>query len=177
VAPADGTAGARRTLTRARIDLLRQPMRTRPLRDVAEATTRLTTAHPGLDAERAVFLAEVGTRPGPDGGRVWKFDPRTRHWLVGFDRPATEERWGLVACPVLVITGGLAWDRWWSSLPLAAEGSTAGPDPAEIARRVALFPDVEHVELAQAGHMLAFDQPDALNAAIADFLTRRLPIA
>ena len=35
------------------------------------------------------------------------------------------------------------------------------------------LPDIEHVELPEAGHMIAFDQPERLNEVIADFLVRR----
>ena len=79
----------------------------------------------------------------------------------------------MVECPVLAVTGAIAWERWWSKLP-DLDGTAAGPDPAELARRLALFGDCEHVELADAGHMVPFDQPDQLNAVIADFVSRRL---
>lgn len=173
VALADDSPEGRRVMGRARVELLTVPLRHKPLRDLDEATARLVAAHPGLDPARAAFLAAEGTRRGPDGGLVWKFDPLTRHWLVGFERAITEERWSLVECPVLAVTGAIAWERWWSKLPLL-EGSATGPDPAELARRIGLFRDCEHVELANAGHMLAFDQPDQLNDVIADFLSRRL---
>ena len=45
--------------------------------------------------------------------------------------------------------------------------------PAEYEAHLSAFPDIEHVELADAGHMIAFDQPERLNEVIADFLARR----
>jgi pimeloyl-ACP methyl ester carboxylesterase len=46
--------------------------------------------------------------------------------------------------------------------------------PAEWSAKLAAFPDIEEVELADAGHMVQFDQPERLNEVIADFLDRRL---
>jgi pimeloyl-ACP methyl ester carboxylesterase len=47
--------------------------------------------------------------------------------------------------------------------------------PAEWAERLANFADVEATELADAGHLVHYDQPERLNEVIADFLRRRLP--
>lgn len=157
------------------VELLRQRLRHKPLANVEAAAQRLLQAHSGLDSDRAHFLASVGTRPGPDGGLVWKFDPRIRHWFAGFDPIAAEVRWHAVRCPTLVVTGDMAWERWWRD---AAGGGTfadlPGPDLAEIDRRVACFADAEHVELTGAGHMLPFDAPEALSSVMASFLARRL---
>lgn len=162
---------------RGRVEMLGMAAHSRPLPDVAAAAARLAKTHVGLGPERALFLASVGTKPGPDGGVVWKFDPRTRDWLASFDRPATEERWQAVQCPVLAVTGALAWERWWKeqSRSAATEGWT-DQDPTEIARRVALFADAEYVNLPDAGHMLPFDAPDELVRVTRDFLARRLGI-
>ncbi len=160
---------------RGRVALLATPAHQRPLPDVEAAAGRLMKAHVGLKPERAYFLAAMGTKPAPDGGVMWKFDPRTRDWLASFDRPVTEERWQAVRCPVLAVTGALAWERWWKeqSRAAATEGWT-DQDPSEIARRIALFADAEHHELPDAGHMLPFDAPDALVAVMRDWLARRV---
>jgi pimeloyl-ACP methyl ester carboxylesterase len=138
---------------------------------------RLAAAHPRLDPERARFLADVGTRPGPDGGLVWCFDPRTRDWIASIDHEVTAERWRLVPCPVLAIAGADSWDDWWSvRTPLAGtpgEPRRVRMTDAELRAHLAAFPDIEHVELTDAGHMVAFDQPERLNEVIADFLARR----
>ena len=44
----------------------------------------------------------------------------------------------------------------------------------ELAERLALFADIEHVELTEAGHMLHFDQPAKVNELIERFLSTRL---
>jgi pimeloyl-ACP methyl ester carboxylesterase len=171
------TAEARADFARSVVELLQTPLRHKPLVDLAAADARLAAAHPRLDPERARFLAEVGTRPGPDGGLVWRFDPRTRDWIASIDHETTEERWRLVRCPVLAILGRDSWDTWWSvRTPLAAttgEPRRVRMTEAEYRQHLSAFPDIEHVELAEAGHMIAFDQPERLNEVIADFLARR----
>lgn len=161
-------------VARSHIERLTTAVGRRPLTDTAAAAARLRAAHPGLGADHAALLADRGTRPTPDGGVVWKFDPRTTDWFTSFSREVAEARWNLVRCPTLVITGAIAWERWWSRLTIGATDldPATGPDTAEIARRIACFPRGEHVELADAGHMLQYDQPDALNTIIAGFLDR-----
>lgn len=169
--------GAAQRMARARewVTLARQPLRLRPMADRDEAATRLLAAHPGLDAERAAELAEHGTKVGPDGGVVWKFDPYSRHWLLSHDHDIAEERWAAVPCPVLVVTGALAWERWWKhQSPAAKLEGWNGFDPDETARRVACFADVEHREVADAGHMLPYDCPAELAVLVGEFLDRRL---
>ena len=80
-------------------------------------------------------------------------------------------------CPVLAILGTESWDTWWSvRTPLpdtTGEPRRVRMTPAEYEAQLSAFPDIEHAELAEAGHMIAFDQPERLNSVIADFLTRR----
>jgi pimeloyl-ACP methyl ester carboxylesterase len=152
-----------------------RPQRSRPMADVAEATARLLAVHSGLDAGRAAFLAGVATEPLPDGGVGWRFDPYTRHWLLNHDPELAEERWAAVTCPVLVVTGAEAWERWWKDqVPAAQVEGWSGFDPDETARRVARFADVEHHDVPGAGHMLPYDVPDRLADLVVDFLTRRV---
>jgi len=76
-----------------------------------------------------------------------------------------------ITCPTLIVTGdnGLAYwingrfDRdisedWYQS---------------ELSRRVQLFGDARSVVIADAGHMLHYDQPDEVNRVIRDFLQNR----
>ena len=173
----DDGPDARADFARMVIGVLQTPLRHKPLADLDAAVARLAATHPRLDPERARFLAEVGTRPGPDGGLVWRFDPRTRDWMASIDHEVTEERWRLVRCPVLAILGTESWDTWWS-VRTPHPDATGEPrrvrmTPAEYEAHLSAFPDIEHVELPEAGHMIAFDQPERLNEVIADFLVRR----
>lgn len=174
--PADST-DARAAFVRSSVDLLRTPLRHKPLTDVAATAARLTATHPRLDPARAAELAELGTRPGPDGGLVWKFDPRTRDWTAGMDHASVERTWRQVRCPVLVVDGGDSWETWWSvRVPMAIEPRRRVSAEAWRAR-VASFPDVRHVVIDGAGHMVHFDQPDALESAVGAFLDEVCPAA
>jgi pimeloyl-ACP methyl ester carboxylesterase len=146
------------------------------LTDPEAAVARLRAVHPRLDEERARFLADVGTRPGPDGGLVWRFDLRTRDWLASIDQPLTEERWRAIPCPVLAVSGAESWERWWAVRlsPVAEAEGRQRLTPEEWRQRLACFADVEAVELEGAGHLVHFDQPDRLNQVIDDFLRRRV---
>ena len=162
-------------LARAYVALLGTPMAHKPMADIAEAAARLVRAHPRLAPERARFLAECGTTTGPDGGLVWKFDPRTREWISSVDHVATERRWRAVDAPVLVITGADSWDNWWNARRFGvavAEGRQRLTED-EFAARLAAFVDHEHAVIEGAGHMVQFDQPDRLNEVILGFLSRR----
>jgi pimeloyl-ACP methyl ester carboxylesterase len=171
------TDAGRDDFARATVELLATPLSHRPLADVDAAAARLRTVHPRLDPERAAFLATVATRPGPEGGVVWSFDPRTRDWIASVDHAETERRWRAIRCPVLVVTGAEAWDTWWNARvsPIGNAEGRVPLTPAEWAERLANFADVEATELADAGHLVHYDQPERLNEVIADFLRRRLP--
>jgi pimeloyl-ACP methyl ester carboxylesterase len=165
----------RRVIARALIESLMVDPTRAPMRDMGVARDRLRRAHPGLDDQQIVELAQVGTRPGPDGGLVWKWDPFVREWAAVFDRERFEESWAAVTCPTLIVTGAQAWDRWWKPTSAVRPGpGFDGPmSDAERDRRLGLFADVEHRSV-EAGHMVHFDAPDDLIAATAEFLDRRV---
>lgn len=165
----------RRAIARAQIaSLIEDPVRP-PMADIDMARNRLRRAHQGLDEQRIAELAEEGTRPGPDGGLVWKWDPFVREWAAVFDRERFEECWSAVRCPTLIVTGGQAWERWWKPTSAVRPGpGFDGPMPdTERDRRLGLFDDVEHHTLA-AGHMVHFDAPDELVTVTERFLDDRL---
>lgn len=163
-----------RHYSRTRVERVRQRARSRPLANLAEAVERIRTLHPGLDAERAALLADKGTSERPDGSREWRFDPASRDWVAGHDHDRAEQRWRGVTCPVHVVLGRDAWDRFWKlSLPFSEE--LEGPfTDEEVARRLSNFADVSCAQVADAGHMVHYDQPLELNASIARFLSERV---
>ncbi len=170
----ESTPEGRRLRLRERTQALleRRPAARDPLPDLAAAIARFRERNPRLSPERARLLVERGTEPAPEGGLRWKWTPAVQGvWsTVGIDE--AEEIWGWVRCPVLVVTASES-ARWWSrrglSEPLPAERFAA-----EHARKVARFADAEHVVLQDAGHMVHYDQPDALVRVVRDFLKRRL---
>jgi pimeloyl-ACP methyl ester carboxylesterase len=101
-------------------------------------------------------LAALGTRPGPDGRLYFKYDPLFRsRW--GF---RAEDHWAVLAevrVPTLVVRAG-----------------AGGPLPADVAARmVAALPRATLVEVAEAGHSVHVDAPDALGNALRAFWRER----
>ena len=172
-APAAATVAAQLDHDRAMIEVLRASPRHRPQPDIAAAAGRLTAIHTRLDPERAILLAEEGTVPGPDGGRVWRHDERAWHWITSVDHGALESRWAAIAAPVLAVSGAEAWETWWARPGGPTEGRTRMTDE-QFAARLGVFADLKHVELPEAGHMLHFDQPGRINQLVDDFLRRRV---
>ena len=164
----------RRAISRALIEsVISNPTRP-PMRDIDVARDRLRRAHFGLSEERLTELADAGTRPGSDGGLVWKWDPFVREWAAVFDRERFEECWAGVTCPTLILSGEQAWERWWSPTSAVRPGpGFDGPMTAEERdRRLGLFADVEH-HVLEAGHMVHFDAAADVTELTADFLARR----
>lgn len=163
-----------RRFARQRVEMLaRIPREGRRMADVDEATKRVLAKHPALDPERARFLAERGTRPLPDGGVGWKWDPRVQSTWASVTREDSEAHWSWIECPVLVVTAGRAGEFWRDR-----RGMTAGDgrlDGDELERRLACFSDVRHIEIEGAGHMVHFDAPDELNRVIDAFLESLAP--
>jgi pimeloyl-ACP methyl ester carboxylesterase len=126
-----------------------------------------------LDRDRARVLADDGTKPGPDGGLVWRHDERTWHWVTSIDQQALEERWAAITAPVLAVSGAEAWDNWWTR-NRGPGGDRTRMTAEEFEQRLAIFADMTHVELAEAGHMVHFDQPDRVSDLVDRFLAERL---
>lgn len=170
--PAD-TPTAHLDHDRAMIEVLRSHPRHRPQPDIAAAASRLTATHTRLEPDQALLLAEDGTMPGPEGGRVWRHDERTWHWITSVDHAAMSHRWAAITVPVLAVSGAEAWETWW-----ARPGGPTADRPRmtddQFRERLATFQDLEHVELPEAGHMLHFDQPERISQLVVDFLLRRV---
>lgn len=148
----------------------------RRLQDVDEATQRILASHPGLESGRARFLAEHGVRPHPAGGLRWKWDPYLVTTWGSFNFGQMEQMWSRIRVPTLAVNGARSGEFWRRDLGRSKRGGEgeAYLAPDELQRRLACFPDVECVEIPGAGHMVHFDEPERLNAAIDAFLRRRL---
>lgn len=118
----------------------------------------------GTRATEAELVARVyqNLRERPDGRWAWRYDPRV---LAARDsgelRPSPEREWQLAAqvtCPTLILRG-----------TLSEFGSTAAARE-RVARLQALLSLCQVAEIADAGHGLWMDQPDATLAALGAFL-------
>lgn len=112
-----------------------------------------------IDQEQAVFMGEALRRHASRDNDA-PYDPR---FLGKMDlvevASRVEAATKKLRLPTLFVRG--------EKSPLSSANSIAG-----LAEMV---PDAEFIEIRDAGHLVAVDQPDAFNAAIVDFLERRVP--
>ena len=155
------------------VEALTHPRKHRLVSSKDHAWDLLKRVHPRLDPGRAREFVDLGTRPLASGGLEWKWDPQVVTTWMSNAPEASEERWSWVTCPALVLTAGLANEFWSSRRGVDEQHAT--PEPAEVARRVALFRNGEHEEIAAAGHMVHYDAPDQLVESVRGFIERLRP--
>ena len=150
----DIVEGVTRSIAGAERVVMEPPRIYPTLADMVERRQGVNTR---LPREWVEHLVAHGARE-VEGGFTWKADPMFR---VGFpdafgpEHLAAEH--GMLEAPMLVLTGG-EHDTW------------SEMSPATIARRLTNFRDVRHRVIEGAGHYVHIEQPDAVVAAIADFL-------
>jgi pimeloyl-ACP methyl ester carboxylesterase len=150
--------------------LLRPPGYGRPMMDHEDATHLYLRYHPRLDPALARRIVELGTGPHPDGGLRWKWDPRIHSLRLSSTPELAEERFRWAECPVLLVSAGELDEFMWRRRGI--DPSTLRRDPDEIRRRMALFRDASHVEIAGAGHHVHYDAPAELIRVLREFVGR-----
>jgi pimeloyl-ACP methyl ester carboxylesterase len=141
------------------LEELRTPPKLRAYASFDELAARLRKGNQRLSTERADFLARHWGHE-KDGKVVLRADPA--HKIVNATLYRYEEAvacWKRVTAPVLWVEG----DEWDTL-------KRYGPDASQLVERRAAFPNLQHVSIAQSGHMLHHDQPEALARAIEAFL-------
>ncbi len=142
------------TLTRRWVDSVRKA-REKPLRpqpSLEAAAERILARNPGLDPQRAKAIASWSMRE-VEGGFVWRFDPvhRTRG-PYPFRPEVFAEFLRSLPMPVLCIEG------------------ERGYRTRDHEERRALLEGARFVEVPGAGHMLHWENPEALADAIDAFV-------
>lgn len=131
----------------------------RQIPHVDDAIRRLKKNNPLMSESLAKLVVEEGIEPHPDGGVQWRWESAVNMVWHTFSQAESESLMPLLSCPVLIVTGEHGLDYW-------AAMRTELSDPVhyqkELARRTGLFADARHVTVAGAGHMLHYDQPEAL---------------
>ncbi|MFT7721798.1 MAG: alpha/beta hydrolase [Roseateles sp.] len=147
------------------LDELKAPPTLRPYATLADVAARLMKTNPRLPADKAAWLAGQWARPGADEGRegfLLNADPahkRTNPML--YRKAEVLACWRRIAAPTLWVEGSdEQLTRFWG-----------GRYPREdFEARLAQVPALQRAVLADAGHMLHHDQPEALAAHISAFL-------
>ena len=145
------------------LEKLDRPTRSQSYPTVEAMADRLQAANPRLARDKAEFLARHVSRPHPDGGLTWAFDPR---FYAPNGVSFVLEQWAeclrSVRAPVLTFSTGL------HAAPRASL--------AEIERRAGLIPQVSFIHLRNVGHNLQHEASDLVARKMEPFLiTGELP--
>jgi pimeloyl-ACP methyl ester carboxylesterase len=140
----------------------------RAMPDKEDALKRLQRNNPKLESESARFIVEHGVEAHPEGGVCWKWDPRVNMVWSTFSHEESEMHYSRIECPVQIITGQQSLDYWIQNRPELVGQQALHDD--EIERRRQLFKRGENRVIEGAGHMIHYDEPDALNDTIRQFL-------
>ena len=139
----------------------------RDYRDRTEVAERLRRNNPRLSAERAAFLAQHWAEPDGHGRFRVAGDPA--HRIVNPVLYRLDEAmacWKAITSPALMV---LATET--DALRHVARDREQALE--EVRRRFAAVPGAEQATIADAGHMLHHDRPEAVAQLIEDFLRRR----
>jgi pimeloyl-ACP methyl ester carboxylesterase len=131
--------------------------------DLAAVAARLQKTNPRLDDQRAAFLAQHWSRQN-DLGR-WEILADPAHKIINPVLPRVEEMlacWRATTAPVLCVEAEFTNMWQWMGGKDVMRG--------EIDSRIAKLPHARTAAIANAGHMLHHDQPQALAALIEQFL-------
>lgn len=141
---------------------LGEPQRFRDYASMDELAARLRKTNPRLAPERAAFLAHHWGMPTPDGRVGLRSDPaHKRVNPVLYRLEEVEACWRDVRAQVLWVEGAQSETRKHLRVD----------QPAYEARKRCFAALTDHT-LADAGHMVHHDQPEALARSVEDFLLR-----
>jgi pimeloyl-ACP methyl ester carboxylesterase len=146
------------------LDQIYLPPRFRPYADFEALATRLQQSNPRLTRERALFLAHHSSKTLSSGEVTFNSDPVHKATApVLYRLEEAKACWRSVSAPVLWVAG-------------AASDIYRGfrKNQSDYAARKGCFAKLEEVVLADAGHMMHHDRPEALARIIEDFLEKDL---
>ena len=140
-------------------ELAAGPKPARGFASLEEAAARIARQNPAMATEQALeaatWLAEEA-----GGGWRWRHDPWHR---ARTPQPYQPERYvafvAAITAPVLLVTGGRSWYRW-----------------DDLEERRAQIADRRRLHLESVGHMVHYEAPAVLGAAIGEFLAGREPL-
>ena len=144
------------------LDELKTPSTFKPYASAEAVAARLVQTNPRLARDKAAWLATRWATEQPDG--QWALLADGAHKRVNpalYQADEAVATWAAITAPLLWIEGGETdMSKFW--------GQRYGH--AEFEARLARVPRVESDSLADAGHMLHHDQPEALAVRLLKFL-------
>ena len=144
------------------LDELKEPQRLRDYDSLAAVAERLRQNNPRLSTQRAAWLAPHWAREEEGGRWVILGDPaHKRANPVLYRVEEVLACWSQIEAPVLWVEGDATdVSKWWGNRY----------PRSEFDERLAVVRQVERCVLADAGHMLHHDQPEALAQKLEAFL-------
>jgi pimeloyl-ACP methyl ester carboxylesterase len=144
------------------LDELKTPQQIKPYDSLDAVAARLMRNNARLSRDRAQWLAAHWAERRDDGRWHILGDPaHKRVNPVLYRKDEVLAGWKRIAAPTLWIEGDETDpDRWWGHRY----------PRSDFDARIALVRDLRRLRLPACGHMLHFDQPDALAAALESFL-------
>jgi len=151
------------------LDALRDPPAFAPYANLAAVADRLQKNNPRLSRDKAEFLASHWAQALPDGSARLVSDPQHKlPFPIVYRMEEVRAVWARVSAPVLWVAATESFiPSWLNEHP---EGEAATNSLEGIRARLAQLPHGELVTIAEAGHMLHLDRPEAVAAAIEPFL-------
>ena len=145
------------------LDELQQPQSLRSYDGLAAVAARLRKNNPRLTPDKAAWLARHWSRQEADGQWHLLSDPaHKRTNPVLSRREETLAIWKQISAPVLWVEGNLTeMTQWWGDRY----------PRSDFEARLAVLAQLRRAVLSPSGHMLHHDQPEALAAHLAKFLT------
>ena len=135
----------------------------RPYNSLADVAARLMKTNPRLASDKAHWLAQHWARQDAQG--QWHILGEAGHKIVNpylFRVDETLATYARIQAPTLCVvaeTDSIA--QWWKDRYSLAE----------FMERIAHVPQLQHARLADCGHMLHHDQPEALAHLLSKFLS------
>ena len=151
--------------------LRHQERRTRPIKNQADAVTRLLRNNPRLDAGQAQELIPHLLKE-TDDGLVWAFDSRASSVFVGASRANDAKFWRNIQAPACVVSGSLSYEYWGAEMGDANFDGRFAEN--EMQERIDLFQDCQHHWFEQSGHMVHYDEPGRLADLCTQFYREKL---
>ena len=144
------------------LDELKAPTQLRPYATAAAVAERLMKTNPRLAPDKAAWLATQWAAPAADG--QWHLLADAAHKRVNpalYQADEAVETWARITAPLLWVEGANTdVTKWWGDRY----------PRSEFEARLARVAHVECETLADCGHMLHHDQPEALAARLLKFL-------
>ncbi|MFY7864549.1 alpha/beta fold hydrolase [Roseateles sp.] len=144
------------------LDQLKAPQSLKSYPSQAAVAARLMKTNPRLSQAKASWLAGHWARPAEDGSWHILGDPVHKHSNpVLYRKDEIVAGWARIQAPLLWVEGACTnLSAWWGDRY----------PRADFEARLSVVPRVERRVLADAGHMLHHDQPEALAAELEKFL-------